>query len=45
MVIALAIHVRAVFHSQLVVDSATASSQTPDPNLANNAATVATRGF
>jgi uncharacterized repeat protein (TIGR01451 family) len=45
MAIALTIHVRAVFHNQLVVDSATASSQTPDPNLANNTVTVATRGL
>jgi uncharacterized repeat protein (TIGR01451 family) len=45
MSIALTIHVRALLHNQLVVDSATATSQTPEPNLANNTATVTTRGL
>jgi uncharacterized repeat protein (TIGR01451 family) len=44
MTIALTVHVGILFHNQLLDDSATAASQTFDPNAANNTATVVTKG-
>jgi uncharacterized repeat protein (TIGR01451 family) len=44
MTVNVTIHVRALFHNQVLVNTATASSQTFDPNIANNTATVITRG-
>jgi uncharacterized repeat protein (TIGR01451 family) len=44
MAIRLTIHVRILFHNQLLIDTATASSQTFDPNTANNTATWVIEG-
>ena len=44
MAIALTVHVGFLFHNQLLDDNATASSQTFDPNTANNTATMVTQG-
>jgi hypothetical protein len=44
MAIALTVHVGFLFHNQLLDDNATATSQTFDPNTANNTATMVTKG-
>lgn len=44
MAIALTVHVGFLFHHQLLGDSATATSQTFDPNTANNTATTVAEG-
>jgi len=44
MAVALTVHVGFLFHNQLLDDSATATSQTFDPNTANNTATIVTKG-
>jgi uncharacterized repeat protein (TIGR01451 family) len=44
MTITLVVYLRFIFHNQLVVDSASATSLTFDPNTANNTATTVAKG-